>query len=432
MSDYYLLAKKDHAIACVKNTGRSVFSDTLNLTPVNTRVSKNGWLRPVKNYYFRVSALADAMYHYKKCWYGDTDAYVIYSVVIEDESALIDDEVGHHDGASSFSLYNGMLASSVKISESYDLSRLDDLKQLIELGFFENSSASLFRDKNLQQYFQYLINTDNLELFSFLYQQFPDFSLLSDVVRSQRKNILEFILDHGFEEESRSNQQMLYWALMTSVDEKLIDLQGLLLPFCKKKNEILFNGLIKAIDEDDLLLIKHYFSVLITTKIFDKVVAGINHAVAREKLQLILDFVKEILPDLNDEQECFLMRQAIACECDEFLSLISDVENKINKLRAQSLDAIFTNSWTLKQAVENADVVACERIVKNTAAADINNAILQAAESGYIAIVNLLVKHGGDATYCSNFTIKYANKYQYKKLKKYLQGLGLPDVCFSY
>ena len=431
MSDYYLLAKKDHAIACVKNTGRSEFSETLNLTPVNTRVSKNGWLRPVKNYYFRVSALADIMYHYKKCWYGDTEAYVIYSVVIEDESALIDDEVGHHDGASSFSLYNGMLASSVKISESYDLSQLDDLKKLIELGFFHNSSGSLFRDKNLQQYFQYLINTGNLELFSFLYQQFPDFALLSDVVRSQRKNILEFILAYGFEKQSRSNLQTIYWSLMISVDEKLIDIQSLLLPYCKKKDDILFNGLLKAIDEDDLQLINHYFSALKNSKLFDKLAAGISHAVAREKLKLILDFVKEVLPDLSDEQECLLIRQAVACESNDFLSLISDVETKISKLRVQSLDAIFKNSWSLKQAVENADIVACEKIAQGSAVAELNDAVLQAAESGYIAIVNVLIKHGGDASYCSNFTIKYANKYQYKKLKNYLLGLGLPDVCFS-
>ena len=431
MSDYYLLAKKDHAIACVKDIGRSAFSDTLNLTPVDTRANRNGWIRPVKDYYFRVSSLADIMYYYKKCWHGDTDAYVIYSVAIEDVSALIDDEVGHHDGASSFSLYNGNLASSIKITESYDLSQLDDLKRLIEVGFFQNNPGSLFGDKNLQRYFQYLINTNNLDVFSFLYQQYPHFSLVNSVVSNQRKKILKFMLDQEFDKTDQSNLQDIYSALTISVDEKLIDIQTLLLPYCKGIDEIFFSGLIKAVNEDDVELIKYYFSALRSTKSFDKITMGIGHAVAREKLKLILVFAKEVLSALSDEQEASLIRQAIACESNELLSIINDVENKINKLRTQSLEAILKNNWTLKQTVENADIVACERIVKNATAADINNAVLQAAESGYIAIVNLLIKYGGDATYCSNFTIKYANKYQYKKLRNYLLELGLPDVCFS-
>lgn len=63
--------------------------------------------------------------------------------------------------------------------------------------------------------------------------------------------------------------------------------------------------------------------------------------------------------------------------------------------------------------------------------ADLDAALVLAAEKGYLAILMLLHGNGASLSAGGYWPIKYANRFGYKALKKYLMEQGQPDKSFS-
>lgn len=62
--------------------------------------------------------------------------------------------------------------------------------------------------------------------------------------------------------------------------------------------------------------------------------------------------------------------------------------------------------------------------------AQLDSALLAAAQMGYCEIVKLLHNHGGSLEVSGRWPIRYANKYSYQQLKNYLLAQGQEDLHF--
>ncbi len=101
-------------------------------------------------------------------------------------------------------------------------------------------------------------------------------------------------------------------------------------------------------------------------------------------------------------------------------------EQEILNWQLQSSDS------SLEHAASCGYLFLCEQLLANEtiSKADLDSALLSAAEQGYCEIVKLLHKHGGSLEAGGRWPIRYANKFAYPQLKNYLLAQGQEDLRF--
>jgi hypothetical protein len=87
----------------------------------------------------------------------------------------------------------------------------------------------------------------------------------------------------------------------------------------------------------------------------------------------------------------------------------------------------------LKEAAQSGYLFLCEEILAkdNPEPKDIDSALVEASEQGYLTIVKLLYHHKGSLSAHGNWPIKYCNRFEYPKLKAFLLEEGVQDARFG-
>ena len=87
----------------------------------------------------------------------------------------------------------------------------------------------------------------------------------------------------------------------------------------------------------------------------------------------------------------------------------------------------------LKSAAGAGFIQLCEQLVESQEyeLSALNDAIVAAAEGGYVEVVKLLYRNGAALNAHGNWPIKYANRYGYQRLKAFLLAAGAEDAHFS-
>lgn len=466
MSKYYLLSDNDKRLTAVSPNKRGRNSDYSLETSINiqNKTAEERWISAGDESYFRISTLPDIMYLYNSRLFERFAPLYIHEVDVKNDEKLLDDEIGHHDGASSFSLYEGKYASSVLITKTYDLSQKEDLDQLIALGFFDDDEGRLFRGGNLNSYFEWLVACNQQALFTYLYDKEPDFSILLYIVMENRTELLAYIIDKSVSDEEdeyilEDYNHSIENALEYAVEKDMHDIVQILLPHVPKKIKSLTSGLYAAIDANNQELVEHFIEQLIRVYAHREILDAVHYATPKEKLHLLRYFYPYIfhrtyIDDsmiLNEWAE--LMNLALACDNDELLSqLLTDSVAEIStnmdnmvRLTKQVEEEVKSTNPVLKEMVKQGNIIACQIILENVPdfspfrarffkrkpSGDLDGSLLIAAENGHLGIVKLLIEHGADAKTWMNYPIKFANKHNYTKMKKYLLELGVPDERFK-
>lgn len=100
-----------------------------------------------------------------------------------------DDEIGHHDSASSFSFYNGLMTSAIQLEESYRLSSQTDMDKLLKVGFF--AGPKFLGSCNNKKYGKWLIQHDEYDL----YQTYSEYFSHDEncIIAGRNKRTIEFV-----------------------------------------------------------------------------------------------------------------------------------------------------------------------------------------------------------------------------------------------
>jgi len=462
MLKYYLLSRENGAIDAVKPNKcrhRSPRYTVVNSISIKKLTAYSKWLSAGNECYFCVSHLSDIMYRYASRDVKRNAPLFIHEVDVKNDKNLLDDEVGHHDGASNFSIYEGKYANSVLITKTYDLTQKEDLDQLIAIGLFEDDEGSLFRGDNLRSYFEWLVACNHQALFTYLYDKEPYFSIIQYIVMENRPELLRYIIERSVSNEKNEYVLEDYTrsienALEYVAENGMGDMLEILLPYASNRLGSLLIGLLSAVDVSNQELIDKFLEQLTQVAGYNELLEAVHYVTPREKLHLFKRFYFHIFiaPSSGEWDELVLL--ALACDSDELFSqlfsndsasLINIGMNKVVRLTKHIEEQIQDTNIGLKDMVKEGNIIACQIILDNTPRVslsseqrfkikptdDLDDCLLIAAKKGYFGIVKLLIKHGADAKTWMNFPIKYANKYNYSAMKKYFLELGVAEEKFT-
>lgn len=436
MSKYYLLSFVDGFIPIVEYSDSLLGKDSIN--PIHLKKLKsNKWLNARKSFFsrkkpfFRICHLVDIMYQLGRYSNKSSDQLFIHEVMIKGEKYLLEDEVGHHDGVSNISFYQGKLAKNILVVKSYNLADKKNLDDVMSVGFFTNDNGCLNQDKNLEAYYEWLISNDNLNIFTYLFSRLPNYSVISRIVIENRIEFLRFILDEGV--NINDSIYEIEYALKYSAKHGLKDIFELLFPYSRKKIDALYQGLLYSIEKSDKLLARFYLEKLINENGINEVVKAIYIAAAKERLNVLIDSASGYLVMLNDEQRRIMILHALACENNELLNFLNLNESELERITGSILSNININEISLKNVVKQGDIIVCKSFLeqKNIITDEIDSCLLIAAEKGFLGIVKLLIDYGAEPTTWMNYSMKFANKYNYSAMKQYFLDIGVPDERFE-
>jgi len=445
MKKYFFLSDKEDVLPVYKGE-QVLYADRVNLLPVSGDEFSEDWLNAGDGCSFKISNLQNIMYCWNKFGVECSKQLFIYEVNLKPREELLDDEAGHHDVVSNISFYEGKLVRNIKLKKRYDLSRKKDLDALIKLGFFEDEAGSLFRGKNLRLYYEWLIRTDNQTIFQYLYSKEPDFSHLGDIVRYNKPELLRYILKEDIELDDFSIELEIKHALEFSAENSFSEMFLMLLPFVSDKTEFLYSGTCSAIDTNDIPLVDMYLDILIRENDRRGLLAVVNYVTPKEKLHFLRHVSSNVFNSINPDEWDELIVLALACESDELLEQLMVEPNrnmkKIVELTKRTESYIEENEVTLKDFAEQGNIIACQYILKKASQPDakytvliskgeLDSALLVAAEHGFLGIVKLLITNGAEVTTWMNYSMKFANKYNYSAMKEYLLEMGAPDEVFA-
>ena len=407
--------------------------------------------------WFYLTNLAQVFYHLE-----DKTRYVYHaSIPNRLNTRYIED--GHHDGASSFSFYEGLGSQTIAVLEEYDLAKSSDVQRLIDKGLF-SSSGGLMGNQNPENYAMWCIaNHQMLLLEQFITSDRVLYQVINNVIYSKHADL-------GAQLAKLLNVEPLLemeigFLIENATNKKRFDIVSIL---CEKLNKHIhkipiqeFNKIISTLGVAGDIT---NFSALIKAKpvslnVFKEMIVKLCTFGQFDLVTTIYNEFERSNNDINTKN------MQVWCEIIQWLSvyqqntLLKKVLDTIHRnlekpdkahladLALASENTVLKNysrEWltinpsdTSSLNLEDACKQGCHRQIQSLikqgvdVTANSNAALHYCCEFGFVGAARLLLDNGADVNAWMHRAIKLANKYQFTDLKQLLLDSGAEDKYFK-
>ncbi|WP_028865956.1 ankyrin repeat domain-containing protein [Psychromonas aquimarina] len=394
------------------------------------------------------------------------------------QGAIVDyREDGHHDGISSFSWDEFVMVDNLTSRQFWQLDNRESLFSLLESEFMTDLGSSIFCSRDTLH--RTILTLADIELaVDYIRRAQLDVQELQNCLTEEHTQLLKELLKSGlFSEEDFCRVRLagINWKKLTTEKDSF---SGVTLESQLGLSDT-FEALLRNIYLDSPPPKTEKLRAVMVSLSLIKGLPWLHYITAAERVILPCGIVLMLLrqkqstsieaifqhPDIeleygNAENSCDSLIDRLAVY--QHFDLLKSLHNKLGGFDKQqsircasSLSAtgsskfqvatfnIVEDQEVLKRQLQSSDssledaagcgyLLLCKKLLdsETISQAELDSALLSAAEQGYCEIVKLLHKHGGSLEAGGRWPIRYANKFGYQQLKTYLLEQGQEDLRF--